>query len=106
MGMSKTSEVFLGFEELFQQLISSGIPTYLEARDYPLYFYKEDPSEPQVLSIEDLSFGFIVWLIACCVSTLVFVLEIFHKFISVNFKIFARKVIGLLIVLRWIRNRM
>lgn len=58
-----------------------------------------------MLSIDDLNFGFIVWLIACGVSIIGFVAEILVKILNVNGNILLRKVIGILLFVRLLRWR-
>jgi hypothetical protein len=66
-------------EETSMWLIQGGIFTYLYENYEWTKFIRgqtlENDSEPQVFSIENVSYGFNIWLIACAVSTLGFVVE-------------------------------
>jgi hypothetical protein len=62
-------------------------------------FFPEEESGPSVLSLEDLDFGFIIWLIACAIAIFVFLMEIFWYFMSVKLPLILR-CIALLFVLR------
>lgn len=69
-------------KSLFPKLVEAGIPQYFNSyfKDFELKPLLDDPAEPFVFSIEDLRFGFIVWLVACGVSSVVFMIEVSWKF--------------------------
>jgi hypothetical protein len=64
-------------DRVTRDLIPTGI--LQRSRDYHFWFREgKDRSEeegPQVLRVTDLSFGFVLWLVACSVSTAVFIFE-------------------------------
>lgn len=64
--------------EAVRGLTSGGIISHLFDFHNELIYGKEVPviKVPKVLSIEDLSFGFVIWFIACGVSVTVFLAEI------------------------------
>jgi hypothetical protein len=69
-------------EKTLQNLLSSGI--YQQNYNYAIWdrfrqVKEVEDSEPKVLSVEDLKFGFVVWICTCGVSILVFVLELIMK---------------------------
>jgi hypothetical protein len=77
--MVKNSILYPYFEEVMDKLIPSGIPQYLpDFHAYLLYGNYENSEEnfPKILTIDDLSFGFILWLIACGISICGFLGEI------------------------------
>lgn len=65
--------------------------------------YFEPPQEPQVLAIDDLSFGFVLWLGSCGISFAAFIFELIHPTL---FRL-MRKLIGLVIflMLLFVRER-
>lgn len=62
--------------EIFTQLITAGIPQYLQNRLLGLLPHPYDNKEPKEFSLDDLWFGFSIWLIACGISTSVFIMEV------------------------------
>jgi hypothetical protein len=71
------------FDEVIQRFNSAGILQWT-IQLYNKRFYKpyqEPLREPQVFSIEDLSFGFFIWLAALGVSSMVFASELLPKFV-------------------------
>jgi hypothetical protein len=61
---------------------------------------EEDPG-PKVLSVGDLEFGFITWLIACGICVLAFLMEILWWFLKRKF----RELVGLYLLLKLLQNR-
>lgn len=77
--MPKNHFLFDVTKNVVNELIPSGIPQYLYIFHKWIRFsrtsvYKYFKS-PKIFNIEDLSFGFVLWLIACGISFIVFVLE-------------------------------
>lgn len=75
-------------EGTMSNLIQGGISQYMI--DY-LYNFEvkplvDPPREPSVFSLSDLEFGFVVWLIACGISTAAFTVELLWYFLSVKLK--------------------
>jgi hypothetical protein len=54
--------------------------------EYLRFIDKEEPKKPQVLAIRDLSFGFIIWLIACGFCTICFLLELLNHYTRIGFQ--------------------
>lgn len=81
VGLSLTSNHFMYplANDVMRNLISGGIAQYLEKYHtdlvYP-YYYEEEAKEPIVLNIEDLSFGFVIWLVTSGISFVIFIYEI------------------------------
>lgn len=66
-------------EEVLQRLITAGISQWQMKFHTDFWFPKypnDKNSEPTVLCVDDLNFGFIIWLIACGISGLMFLCEI------------------------------
>lgn len=70
-------------QKVMNALISAGIPQYFinfytkfDLR--PILIPKKDP---KVFNVDDLMFGFIIWLVACGISITVFVMEVVFVFI-------------------------
>lgn len=82
-----------------KKLIPSGIPQYLpDFHAFLLYGIYENVKQtmPKVLTLEDLSFGFVLWLIACGISVVGFLAEIMFAFVTK----FVKNVVGLAAILR------
>lgn len=77
-------------------LVTSGIMKYWV--DYFLYFdmkpLLEPPSEPKVFDIEDLKFGFNVWLVAFGISAAAFFIEVFYFYFKFYSKRFVKNMIA------------
>jgi hypothetical protein len=109
--LDRNSILFRLVEDILQHTIATGIPQHLK-KYHEDFILKIDPvvedDEPKVLTMEDLSFGFNIVLIALGVSTIVFVLEVLYfrtkKFIVEN----VRKIIGnvfvLLLLKQWLKR--
>jgi hypothetical protein len=87
---------------LIRRLNEAGISDYLD--DYGQWFisriFIEEVVDPRrILSLDDLGFGFVIWLVACFVSVLVFVIEILNVKLKMMFKSLIR-LLQFLIVLR------
>lgn len=63
--------------DVFTRVIETGIFQFFE-KSFQDSFppYKNEIKEPKVFSIDDLKFGFIIWIFACGLSTLIFIIEI------------------------------
>ena len=104
IGMLRNSILYPIFDEVMRNLIPSGIPQYLQIFYSKLLFgtYEElNEKTPQVLTLNDLAFGFLLWLAACSVSIAAFVGEILrHRLVKMT-----NQCIGLYILLIMIRKR-
>jgi hypothetical protein len=80
----------LVFDEIVKQLIPTGIVQKFH-NDYYEFVHKQrfdyDQKEPKILQINDLSFGFVLWLGACGLSLSAFLCEKFMEFSKGRFKI-------------------
>lgn len=75
------------FDEIIERLLPSGIIQHLKNKyGYSTSFILKHG--PKVLSVDDLSYGFIIWLVTCAMSLSVFVLEIVFYFSKETMKIF------------------
>jgi hypothetical protein len=63
------------------------------------------PKQPKVFDIGDLEFGFVVWLVACLISTIVFILEILIRYLIIKLRRGARNYIGLYLFWKLLRGR-
>jgi hypothetical protein len=78
-GLFRNNFLIPTLNHIMNRLIPSGIPKHLA--DYGMWFiYRqfdvEDEDTRRVLSLDDLEFGFVLWLAACSVSLLVFFGEV------------------------------
>lgn len=104
LGMVRNSFLYPIFDQIMRNLIPSGIPQYLPKLHSRLLFgyFKEIESKiPKVLVLDDLEFGFIMWLIACGISIAAFLSEILKDQIIKAAKRYA----GLIVLLTLIRQR-
>lgn len=102
IGLIRNHFLFHLTDEVIQRTTSFGIPQFLDKLYMELLYHKRisTPVGPQILNIHDLSFGFIIWLIACSISCFVFVAELLHY----NFKVFSSQMIGLIFFLKLLMN--
>lgn len=70
--------------ETMKYLVGGGVPQQLFHLffDFELMPMLDDEPEPRVFSLNDLGFGFVVWLIACGISVLAFVCEILYIYLK------------------------
>jgi hypothetical protein len=78
-GLERNNFLMPTLNHIMNRLIPSGIPKHLA--DYGMWFiYRQfdvEVKDPRkILSLGDLEFGFVLWLIACSVSLLVFFGEV------------------------------
>lgn len=80
MGILKNIYLYWLVEDTILWLLQSGIPQHstefhnwitLQQRYFTTY-----EKLPQILSINDLSFGFILWIITCGIASISFILEL------------------------------
>lgn len=84
-------------EETLQRMIPAGVPQYLFEHHRWLKFgriHVETEIGPNVLSMDDLSFGFVLWAAVCGMSVVVFVAECCGP----GFKIFIDRLIGAFVI--------
>lgn len=81
--MGRNHALFWLSEDLLQFLTAGGIPQ----RIYNFYneiFYppkEKEILEPKVMTIDDLSYGFVIWIIASGFTVFIFVFEFLDKFL-------------------------
>lgn len=101
--LSPNSDIFEVFEEIFELLVSSGIALHHQKRSEFTLRFKNEQEEPKVLSCDDLSFGFIVWLVACGISVVGFFLEISYEFILRQLSVVTKNFVAFHLVVAWIK---
>ena len=71
-------------------------------------YHKTNLKIPRILTLDDLAFGFILWMIACGISTIGFVAEhsrLFVKKILIPLILWLKDVVGVIFMLYLIKNR-
>jgi hypothetical protein len=76
VGLSKNNFLFFLCDKIVQDLTSTGIMQIIWKDIYVAEKLKVEEKEPQVLSVQDLEFGFVLWLITLSAPTCVFALEL------------------------------
>lgn len=104
---NKRSFIYHFTKDTMSKLIPAGIPQYLYSYllNFELKPLLKPPDTPWVFDIEDLQFGFVVWLIACSVSIMVFVCEILWRYFKRKFKRTIAFLIGIKCLLDFVRNQ-
>ncbi|KAL7013033.1 hypothetical protein ACKWTF_015163 [Chironomus riparius] len=112
LGMARNSFLWPIFDDVINKLIPSGILQYLlELYAYFMYEkYDWSPKKyPKVLTFDDLSFGFVLWLTACGMSVLGFLIEHSSQLVHEGCKALVlelKNFVGLLFLLYLIKNRL
>jgi hypothetical protein len=78
--MKRNCVLFAAVSDAMEKLVPSGIPQQLFGHGMWMVYreHKKDAKiEPTILSFDNLEFGFVVWLGACGISVLEFLVEIF-----------------------------
>lgn len=107
-GISMRMSTFLFHltEEVVGDLITAGIPQHLrkfyEEMLYPPVY--EELAEPQVLRIEDLRYGFTIWLISCGFAVAGFIYELINQHFLRKVKFWMQEVLGLFLFMKLLRN--
>lgn len=82
-------------EIVLQRIIPTGVMKFISEYGYWLSV-RTDPAEddggPSILVFDDLSFGFVLWLGACGISTCAFLLEVISKVTRKKQEVKVRKV--------------
>lgn len=89
--------------EVMKKIFTAGIPSYLDNFYLDIFIAKYKSLEekaPKVLTLEDLLFGFNLWLCACGISIIGFCLEILTNCISQV----LRKSVGMIIFYNYINK--
>jgi hypothetical protein len=89
--------------EVTRKLNSFGINKFLW-----IEIFKEIPQLkfPEVLSVDDLSFGFIIWWISCGISFIVYLCELFYVLGSNLMLKVAKNVVGLSLLMKLLSWRL
>ena len=79
IGVWRNNHAYWLMEDTMRQLIPAGIPQFV--RNRVLEFIFKETREvttkiPQVLTVNDLKFGFVTWLITCLIAVSAFVIEL------------------------------
>ncbi|XP_070508928.1 uncharacterized protein [Chironomus tepperi] len=75
----RNSFIYDILKEILEKIIPAGIPQYLVEYHMEQVYKKYEPienNEPKVLTVDDLTFGFVVWLGSCGIAVLGFIYEI------------------------------
>ncbi|CAG9801202.1 unnamed protein product [Chironomus riparius] len=77
---------FRMFDKIINDLIPTGIMNHLIENFYTrkLKFFPTEEN-PKILSLDDLAFGFNIWLCACLISVFEFLFEIIINFVKIRF---------------------
>jgi hypothetical protein len=95
--------------DVMERILPAGIPQYIWKYEQENRFSHsglrtddDDEDTRRVFSLHDLEYGFVLWLIACGISTVVFLIE----YLRPKLKKFVRTSTGLLCFLRLLRARL
>ncbi|KAG5666813.1 hypothetical protein PVAND_014823 [Polypedilum vanderplanki] len=107
--MSNNDILFSHLDYVMQNFVSNGIAKHLV--DYAMWFLSrpydvEIEDTRRILSMNDLEFGFVIWLVACFVAFLAFIYEIFNLFFKRKFRNILRNIFGLFEFLKVLKARM
>ena len=81
------------FMKIIDNLIPTGVMNYLIEEHYTRKWkFVKDEKGPKILTVNDLAFGFNIWLGSCFISILGFVVERFIKFMKKPVKVKYAKV--------------
>lgn len=85
----ENSFYFRMFDKLIHDFIPTGIMNHLVEKHFiKSWKYEKIEYEPYILSIEDLAFGFNIWLCFCLISIIAFIAEHIYAKQSINNKIY------------------
>lgn len=89
---------------VMERIVEAGIPEHLLKFHNRILYKRKSKKKvmPQILTVNDLSFGFIIWLVACGISFLILIIELFAPKL---FKI-LRFLSGSMLVLHTINQRL
>ena len=82
---NRNSFIYEILNEVLDKTIPTGIPQYLIKYHESVIFKNYEPvlnNSPKVLTLDDLWFGFILWLGACGISTFGFLMEHFRVWVT------------------------
>lgn len=90
-------------KEVTRKFNSFGINKHLWKEEYNEKIYLK---LPQVLSVDDLNFGFVIWLTAAGISCLAFFVEVLYAWMRFNAIGLTKSTVGLILFLRLLWMRM
>lgn len=64
---------------LINRLIETGVMSHIVQYEFPILGKPLNDDKPKVLKLDQLSFGFNIWLVSCGVSVATFMFERFYK---------------------------
>lgn len=96
--------IFEIVEETLQLIIPFGIPQHsVELHKWKWHRkFDAEPKRPQVFTLDSLLFGFVLWLIACEISILWFLIEL----IKMETLKQSKSLVGLVLLIRLIKSRL
>jgi hypothetical protein len=104
MGFSTTRNNFLYhlYQEVTQYLSAAGIPQWIIKSHVEWWSHPSGISlnGPEVLTTEDLSFGFFIWLMSTGVSIVAFGFELLRNYIKLCMKSVFSDMLGLVLFLK------
>jgi len=101
----RNSFLYDTINNIMEKTVPAGIPQYLiKYHEFNMFkvFVPSASSPVRVLTIQDLEYGFVIWLGACGISIIGFLLEVMLFNVEVCFKNFM----GLWIVITIFRNKL
>lgn len=79
IGVWRHNHAYWLMEETMRKIVPAGIPQFVRNRVFEFLFKEtreENTKIPQVLTVNDLKFGFVTWLITCLIAVIAFVVEL------------------------------
>ena len=101
----KHSYLYDIFNQVMDKIVPAGIPQYLiKYHEFNMFkvFVPAEPSPVRVLTVQDLEYGFVLWLGACGISSTGFLLELIWFYVVVQFRNF----IGLWMLISIIKHKL
>ncbi|KAL7011826.1 hypothetical protein ACKWTF_014475 [Chironomus riparius] len=97
------SFMYRTFKDVMERLIPAGIPQHLYEYQELKMFKKYEPENhknPKVLTVNDLLFGFVLWIGACGMSVVGFMIEI----INLKLRLIFGNFVGFFAILKLLRD--
>jgi hypothetical protein len=107
LGLHKNCILYDLLRDVMEKIIPAGIPQHFWKQEQVIKFKSGLKSgqivdKRKVLSLYNLEYGFVMWMVACGISTVVF----FVEFLGPKFKKFVRASVGLFYFLKLLRIRL
>lgn len=104
-GTGINDQIFWLLNEVMEGLINGGIVQHSLKfhKDFLFPIHPEEEIGPSVLSLNDLSFGFYIWLGSCGIAVLAFLSELFVVFCK-KFLKYLKKLLGLYLMLKILKR--